>query len=96
MHFLVELTLRGPLADEDLQAQRAFLKRLTEEARLMLAAIVPDRPGTGMAILQAGSLDEARACYAQAPVVTRDLVEWSIREIKLTAGLANGLATPTA
>ena len=60
-YFLVELTVTGTIEEATLIAQRAFLQKMTEEGRLVLAGSLPDRPGRGAAILRAGSLEEARA-----------------------------------
>jgi uncharacterized protein YciI len=87
-YFLVELTLTGTITDAALTAQRAFLQKMTEEGRLVLAGSLPDRPGRGAAILRAGSLEEARALYSEAPFVKAGLIDWILGEFKVTYGIA--------
>jgi uncharacterized protein YciI len=87
-HFLVELTVTGTIAEATLIAQRAFLKKMTEEGRLVLAGSLPDRPGRGVLILRADSLEDARAIYSEAPIVKAGLIDWVLGEIKVTYGSA--------
>jgi uncharacterized protein YciI len=87
-YFLVELTVTGTIAEATLIAQRAFLQKMTEEGRLVLAGSLPDRPGRGAAILRAGSLEEARAIYSEAPFVKAGLIDWVLGEFKVTYGIA--------
>ncbi len=68
-HYLVEPTLKGALTSEELEAQRAFLRRLADEGTLVLAGVLPDVAGRGIAVFASGSLQAARDVYAQAPVV---------------------------
>jgi len=85
-HFLVELTLKGALLAEELEAQRAFLRRLTDEGVLLLAGVLPEVAGRGLAVLISGSLQSARDVYAQAPVVLAAKASVEIHALKLTAG----------
>ena len=87
-YFLVELTVTGTIAEATLIAQRAFLQKMTEEGRLVLAGSLPDRPGRGAAILRASSLEEARAIYSEAPFVKAGLIDWMLGEFKVTYGYA--------
>jgi uncharacterized protein YciI len=87
-YFLVELTVTGTIAEATLIAQRAFLQKMTEEGRLVLAGSLPDRPGRGAAILRASSLEEARAIYSEAPFVKAGLIDWVLGEFKVTYGIA--------
>jgi uncharacterized protein YciI len=87
-YFLVELTVTGTIEEATLIAQRAFLQKMTEERRLVLAGSLPDRPGRGAAILRAGSLEEARAIYREAPFVKAGLIDWVLSEFKVTYGIA--------
>jgi uncharacterized protein YciI len=87
-YFLVELTVTGTIVEATLIEQRAFLRTMTEEGRLVLAGSLPDRPGRGAAILRAGSLEEARAIYSEAPFVKAGLIDWVLGEFKVTYGTA--------
>jgi uncharacterized protein YciI len=87
-HFLVELTVTGIIAEPALIAQRAFLQKMTEEGRLVLAGSLPDKPGRGAAILRADSLEEARAIYSEAPFVKAGLIDWVLGEFRVTYGIA--------
>src|ERR1700674_1789989 len=84
--FLVELTVTGTIEEATLIAQRAFLQKMTEEGHLVLAGSLPNRPGRGAAVLRAGSLEEARAIYSEAPFVKAGLIDWVLGEFKVTYG----------
>jgi uncharacterized protein YciI len=85
-YFLVELTLTGVLTAEELEEQRAFLKRLAGTGMLLLAAVVVETGGRGIAIISSASLEEARAVYATAPVVVAAKASVEIRALRITAG----------
>jgi len=87
-YFLVELTVTGTIEEATLIAQRAFLQKMTEEGHLVLAGSLPNSPGRGAAVLRAGSLEEARAIYSEAPFVKAGLIDWDLGEFKVTYGIA--------
>jgi uncharacterized protein YciI len=90
-YFLIDLSVKDTLTADELEAQRGFLRKLTEEGRLLLAGIVPSVKGRGLAVLQAASLDEANETYANAPVVMAGKADIEVNELKLTAGMAQSL-----
>ena len=53
-----------------------------------MAGSLPNRPGRGAAVLRAGSLEEARAIYSEAPFVKAGLIDWVLGEFKVTYGIA--------
>jgi len=85
-YFLVELTLKGVLTPEELEAQRAFLKHLTDVGKLLVAGVITEIAGRGIAILASASLEEAQAIYAAAPVVVASKAAVEIRTLRITAG----------
>jgi uncharacterized protein YciI len=87
-YFLIELTVTGTIEEVTLIAQRAFLQKMTEQGHLVLAGSLPNRPGRGAAVLRAGSLEEARAIYSEAPFVKAGLIDWDLGEFKVTYGIA--------
>ena len=88
-HFVVQLTFpRGAPTPEERQAQQQFLKRLVEEGTLMIAGVYPDERGGGMAVIRAGSVEEARLIYDESPLVAANRVDLDVREWKITWGLA--------
>jgi uncharacterized protein YciI len=86
-HFLVELTLKGPLTTEELDAQRAFLRRLTDDGVLVMAAVVPAVAGRGLAVVMADTLDDAMALYNAAPVVVSGKASVEVQALRITAGV---------
>ncbi len=89
-HYLVELTLKGALTPEEIEAQRTFLRRLTDEGTLVLAGVLPEVAGRGIAVLVSGSLQAARDIYAQAPVVLAAKASIEIHALRVTAGRLQG------
>jgi uncharacterized protein YciI len=87
-HFIVRIKVKGAVQESDSAAQAAFLGALIKEKRLLLAGTLPETPGQGMAILTASTLDEARALYGNSPLLKRDLIDWTITELKVTFGPA--------
>jgi uncharacterized protein YciI len=86
-HFIVRIKVKGTVEESDTAAQKAFLGALTKDKRLVLAGTLPETPGQGMAILRASTIDEARALYSNAPLLKRDLIDWTISELNVTFGL---------
>jgi uncharacterized protein YciI len=84
--FLVDITLTGTIEAALLDRQRAFLARLTEEGDLVLAAVLAEAKGRGVAVLKAASMEQARAIYARAPVVEAGKANVEINLLRLTAG----------
>ena len=90
-HFLVNIEFKAPADQESLLEQRAFLERLANERSLLLAAVLPNSPGKGVAIVRAPSLDAAKAIYDEAPLFKKGIIGWAMTEITLTYGIAAGL-----
>jgi uncharacterized protein YciI len=86
-HFLVELTLKGPLTAEELDAQRAFLRRLTDDGVLVMAAVVPAVVGRGLAVVMADTLEDAITLYNAAPVVVNGKASVEVQALRITAGI---------
>ena len=91
-YFIVDVTLTGALEPSELQAQREFLRRLASEGRLLIAGVVPDVDGRGLAVVVAASLAEARELYAAAPVVAAGKARIEVNRLRITAGLAQSVA----
>jgi len=84
--FLVEIQVNGTIEAALLERQRAFLSQLTVQGDLVVAAVFPETKGRGIALLRAGSLDQAKSVYARAPVVQENKVKIDISLLRLTAG----------
>jgi uncharacterized protein YciI len=89
-HFLIELVLDGPLPESDLLAQRAFVADLTNSGRLIISGVRLDRPGHGLAVLEAASLEAALAAYRAAPVIAAGLADFTAAPFRITGGSAAG------
>jgi uncharacterized protein YciI len=87
-HFLVRVEFKAKADQADLVEQRAFLERITKERTLLLAAMLPEEPGKGIAILEAPSIDEAKTMYSAAPLAKKGIIAWSLSPITLTYGVA--------
>ncbi|MCH9827260.1 MAG: hypothetical protein K0U79_05880 [Gammaproteobacteria bacterium] len=85
-HFLVDLSLKSALEPSELQEQRDFLQGLTLQGRLLVAGVAPAIQGRGLAILVANSLEDARAVYADAPVVRIGKASVEVNEFRITSG----------
>jgi len=55
---------------------------------LLLAAILPEEPGNGIAIIQAASLDAAKALYTGSPLSKKGIIAWSMSPLIPTYGTA--------
>ena len=89
-HFMVRIEFKAKASDADLLEQRAFLEKITSDGTLLLAAILPEEPGKGVAIIQAASLDAANALYTGAPLAKKGIIAWSMSPLTLTYGSALG------
>ena len=90
-HFLVEVELTAKPTEDEVLEQRAFLEKITKERSLLLAGVLPERPGKGMGIVKAPSIEAAKAIYNEAPLYKKGIIGWTLTEIQLTYGLAVGL-----
>jgi uncharacterized protein YciI len=88
-YFLIELTPLGAIAPEQIEAQLAFVRRLTAEGKLLIAGAVPIGGGRGIGILIAASLQEAQAIYASAPLIASGKASVEIWPIRVTGGLVH-------
>ncbi|MEC9358167.1 MAG: hypothetical protein VX836_09900 [Pseudomonadota bacterium] len=86
-HFLVDLSLKSALEPSELQEQRDFLQGLTLQGCLLVAGVAPAIQGRGIAILAADSLEDARAVYADAPVVRIGKADIMVNEFRITSGI---------
>lgn len=84
--FLVEISFVAAPDESGVSEQRAFLERLTSDGTLLLAAVLPEKPGKGIAIVSAKSLDAARAIYDEAPLFKRGVMEWTMTSLNPTYG----------
>lgn len=84
--FIVDLAVTGPVSPELLEQQRAFLSRLTGNGQLLLAGVVPETKGRGMAIVRASSADQVRDLYAAAPIVAAGAATFEVHLLRLSAG----------
>jgi uncharacterized protein YciI len=87
-HFIVRIEFKAKAGDADLFEQRAFLERITSDGTLLAAAILPDEPGKGIAIIEAPSIEDAKALYAEAPLFKKGIIAWSMSPLTLTYGTA--------
>jgi uncharacterized protein YciI len=86
-HFVVSLSFpNGPPSAEEREAQKQFLASLLERGTLVMAGVFTDQRGGGMSVLRAASLEEARSCFAESPLVEADRVDWEVREWNVTWG----------
>lgn len=92
-HFMVRIEFKAKASDADLLEQRAFLERITSNGTLLAAAILPDEPGKGIAIIQSPSIEDAKAVYAEAPLFKKGVIGWSMSPLTLTYGTALGSRT---
>ncbi|SIO48921.1 hypothetical protein SAMN05444172_2350 [Burkholderia sp. GAS332] len=86
-HFLVEIQFKAAADQQDLLEQRAFLERITNDRSLLLAAVLPQTPGKGLAIIRAPSIEAAKAIYSEAPLFKKGIIGWSMTEIAPTYGI---------
>jgi uncharacterized protein YciI len=89
-HFLVEIVVERALGGADLADQRAFLNAAVAEGRIVLAGSLPERPGKGIAVVQADSAAEARVFYQRSPLVERGLISWTLTELRIAVGQSPG------
>ncbi|MGF6601323.1 uncharacterized protein YciI [Paraburkholderia sp. GAS448] len=91
-HFLVEIQFVAAAEQQDLLEQRAFLERIANDRSLLLAAVLPQSPGKGLAIIRAPSVEAAKAIYNDAPLFKKGIIGWTMTEITPTYGIAANLA----
>lgn len=85
-HYLVNVEFKKPAEEADLLLQKAFLERVTAEKSLLLAAMLPEKPGHGIAILEADSKEAAIALYSEAPLSKKEIIGWTMTQLVLTYG----------
>ena len=79
---LMRIVPAKPLSPEVLGAHAAHLAKLDRDGRLVLAGLVPERPG-GLIVLRVASLADAKAIAEEDPLVrggyqTYELGTWMI------------------
>jgi len=89
MVYVVTLETPPDVPDDARTAQRDAIKALAEQGTLLLAGPCTDGKG-GIAILRAGSIEEARAIYEKTPFAAGGWVKWTMREWDARTGALAG------
>ncbi len=93
-YYVVSVTFRRKLSDEERQAQRQYLASLSAQGALILTGPLeapPDAAGQGMVLLSADSKDQAIELYSKSPVVREGLADWSVKEWRISSGRLFGV-----
>ncbi len=84
--YIVDIAVTGPVTPQLLEQQRAFLSMLTANGQLLLAAVVPEASGRGMAIVRASSIDQVRELYAASPIIAAGAATHEVHLLRLSGG----------